>query len=135
MSIAVISEPDDVTVCEGEEAVFICVLNRNINVSIDDLQWHRFVEDTDTTEIIESDPDPGAEIISSLSRTKNAISGLLIITNAMKSYTGYYWVGTSSLSVCRAFLTVPTSMYILCVWTNSILFYTCLWPDLRTPTF
>ena len=90
--------------------MFTCVLNKNININISDLQWQRFIEDTGTKEIIDTDLEGG--IISSLTRTKNIISGLLIITDARKSYTGYYWVGTASFSVCNAHLTALTSMYV-----------------------
>ena len=90
--------------------MFTCVLNKNINISISDLQWQRFIEDTGTNEIIDTDLEGG--IISSLTRTKNIISGLLIITDARKSYTGYYWIGTASFSVCNAYLTALTSMYV-----------------------
>ena len=100
-----ISEPDDATICEGEGAVFTCVLNSNIKS--DDVQWYRFIKDTSTTEMI----DPNGGNITFLTRTiGNTINSSLTITNAMKSYTGYFWVGTPSLNVCNASLTVTTSM-------------------------
>ena len=108
-----ISQPDDVTICEGEEAVFTCVLNSNI--SSDDVQWYRFIKDTSTTEMV----DPNGGNINFLTSTNGStINSSLTITNAIKSYTGYFWVGTPSLNVCNASLTV-TSMYvaILCRYT------------------
>ena len=103
----VISQPDDVSICEGRGAVFTCVLNSNIRS--DDVQWYRFIKDTSTTEIV----DPNGENINFLTRTiGSTTSSSLTITNAIKSYTGYFWVGTSSLSVCNASLTVITSMYV-----------------------
>ena len=98
-----ISEPDDVTICEGEGAVFTCVLNSNIRS--DDVQWYRFIKDTSTTVMV----DPNGENINFLTHTNGSSS--LTITNAIKSYTGYFWVGTPSLNVCNASLTVLTSMY------------------------
>ena len=48
--ITVISEPDDITVCEGEEAVFTCILDTtNNNINSDDVQWYRLVKDTGIT--------------------------------------------------------------------------------------
>ena len=107
ISTTVISQPDDVTICEGEGAVFTCVLNSNIRS--DDVQWYRFIKDTSTTETV----DPNGENINFLNRTiGGTINSSLTITNAIKSYAGYFWVGTSSLNVCNASLTVGTSMYV-----------------------
>ena len=102
-STTVISEPDDVTICEGEEAVFTCVLDSNIRS--DDVQWYRFIKDTSTTVMV----DPNGENINFLTHTNGSSS--LTITNAIKSYNGYFWVGTPCLiNVCNASLTVLTSM-------------------------
>ena len=101
-----ISKPDDVTICEGEGAVFTCVLNSNVG---DDVQWYRYIMDTRTTEIV----DPSGVNTFILTQTRNAINSSLTITNARKSYTGRYWVGTPSVSSgCFAFLTVATSTYV-----------------------
>ena len=102
-----ISQSDDVTICEGREAVFTCVLNSNIRS--DDVQWYRFVKDTSTTEMV----DPNGENITFLTSTiGSTINSSLTITNARKSYSGYFWVGTPSLNVCNASLTVLTSTYV-----------------------
>ena len=103
-----INEPDDVTVCEGKEAVFTCVLNSNIRS--EDVLWYRFIKDTSTTEMIDPDGDHFDFITDTIG---NATSSSLTITNVMKSYTGYFWVGTPSLTVCNASLTVLTSMLIM----------------------
>ena len=85
--------------------MFTCVLNSNIRS--DDVQWYRFIKDTSTTETV----DPNGENIYFLTRTNGSTTNsLLTITNAIKSYTGYFWVGTPSLNVCNASLTVGTSM-------------------------
>ena len=107
ISTTVISQPDDVTICEGRGAVFTCVLNSNI--SSDDVQWYRFIKNTSTTEMV----DPNGGNINFLTRTiGSTINSSLTITNAIRSYTGYFWVGTPSLNVCNASLTVVTSMYV-----------------------
>ena len=101
-----ISQPDDVTICEGEEAVFTCVLNSNIRS--DDVQWYRFIKDTSTT-------DPNGENIDTVNHANGSTSSSLTITNAIKSYTGHFWVETPSHNVCNASLTVLASMYV-CVY-------------------
>ena len=99
-----ITEPDDVTVCEGDEAVFTCELNSNIED--DDVQWYGFIKDTGTTELMISARDN----ITLLTHTGNTMNSSLTITNARKSHTGYYWVGMPSFNVCNVSLTLLTSM-------------------------
>ena len=105
ISTTVISRPYNETICEGGVAVFTCVLDSNIRS--DDVQWYRFIKDTSTTVMV----DPNGTNINILTHTNgNTTSSSLIITNVIKSYTGYFWVGTPSLNVCNASLTVLTSM-------------------------
>ena len=86
--------------------MFTCVLNSNIRS--DDVQWYRFIKDTSTTETI----DPNGGNINFLTRTiGSTTSSSLTITNALKFGTGYFWLGTPSLNVCNASLTVLKSMY------------------------
>ena len=114
ISTTVISQPDDVITCEGRGAVFTCVLNSNIRS--DDIQWYRFIKDTSTTEMV----DPNGENINFLTRTiGSTTNSSLTITNAIESYTGYFWVGIRSHNVCNASLTVGTSTYI-CMYYMSI---------------
>ena len=102
-----ISQPDDVTICEGEGAVFICVLNSNIRS--DDVQWYRFIKDTSATVMV----DPNGENINFLTNTNGStINSSLTITNSSRSYTGDYWIRTSSHTVCRASLNVLSSTYV-----------------------
>ena len=105
ISITVISEPEDdnATICEGEGAMFTCVLNSNVG---NDVQWYRYMKDTSTTEIVY----PNGENIFIFTQAGNTINSSLSVTNAAKSYTGYYWVGTLSVNVCNISLTVTTSM-------------------------
>ena len=101
----VISEPDDVTVCKGGSTSFTCVLDSSI--SSNDVQWYRLLKDTGTTVMV--DPQ-GSNIHLTTSLINNTLTSNLTITNAMKSYTGYYWVRLSSDDVCNVSLTVTTSM-------------------------
>ena len=64
--------------------------------------------DTGTTEMV--DPDDGhITVFTHIGYTTN-IS--LTITNAINSYTGYYWVELPSGNVCNASLTLLTSTYV-----------------------
>ena len=111
ISTTVISKPDDVTVCEGkEEAVLTCVLNiTNNNINSDDVQWYRLVKDTGITEMVDQQ---GSNIHFTTSTINNTLTSQLTITSAVRSHTGYYWVGTPSFNVCNVSLTVTTSMLI-----------------------
>ena len=120
-----INEPDDVTICEGEGAVFTCVLNSDIRS--DDVQWYRFIKNTNTTVMV----DPNINIMIMNRTNWNTTSSSLTITNATKSYTGYFWVGISSLKVCNASLTVLTGMYVcigvhVCTYVCRSSLYVCI---------
>ena len=89
--------------------MFSCVLNRNSNIRSEDIQWYRLIQDTTTTEMI----NPDGENITISTHTGNTLTSSLTITNAVKSYTGYYWIRLPSGDVCNVSLTVVTSMYAL----------------------
>ena len=104
ISTVVVSEPD-VTICEGREAVFTCVLNSSIRS--DDVQWYRFIKDTSAIEMVVNSNKDNINIITDT--IGSTTSSSLTITNVIKSYTGYFWVGTPSHNICNASLTVLTS--------------------------
>ena len=85
--------------------MFTCVLNSNIRS--DEVQWYRFIRDTSTTKMVDLNE---TNINITTDTDENTTSSSLTITNVIKSYTGYFWVGTPSLNVCNASLTVLTSM-------------------------
>ena len=110
ISTIVISQSDDVTVCEGKGAVFSCVLNTTgADINNTDVQWYRLVMDTSTTEIIYQ---RSSSIRFTVSTINNTLTSNLTITNARKSYTGYYWVRLPSDDVCNVSLTVGTSTFM-----------------------
>ena len=106
-----ISQPYDTTICEGMGAVFTCVLNLTIShTRYTDLEWYKFTN-ASYIELL----DPYEERINFLIRTTgNTTSSSLNIINAVSSYTGYFWVGTPSFTVCNVSLTVlaGTSTYV-----------------------
>ena len=103
ISTIVISQPDNLIVCEGKEAVFSCTLNTtNTDISGDHLYWYRLTKDATTAKMMNADRE-------SIMFTSGYGNSTLRIKNATESYTGYYWVGTSSFNVCNVSLTVSTS--------------------------
>ena len=90
--------------------MFTCVLNTtNNNINSSDVQWYRLVKDTGITEMVDQQD---GNIHFTTSTINNTLTSQLTITNAVKSHTGYYWVGTPSSNVCNASLIVTTSMLI-----------------------
>ena len=124
-STTVISEPDDVTICEGRQAVFTCVLNTTIKyINSSDVQWYRFIKDTSNTEMVDQD---GTDIHYVTHHSGNTLTSQLTITNTVKSHAGYYWIRTPSSNICNASLTVTTSMYIcICTWIY-VIYHTGKW--------
>ena len=107
ISTIALSQPDNVTVCEGEEAVFTCrFTTTNSSIRSDDVQWYRLIMDTNTAVMVDPQ-DSNIHFITST--TNNTLTTTLTITNAVRSYTGYYWVRLDD-DVCSVSLTVTTSM-------------------------
>ena len=111
MSITVtiaVDESDVITICEGGGAEFDCVLKTN-NISSDDVQWYRFIKSRGITEMI--DPN-GTNITFTTKHSANDLTTNLNITNAVTSYTGYYWVRSPSddMGTCNTSVTIGKSM-------------------------
>ena len=106
ISTIALSQPDTVTVCEGEEAVFTCKFTTtNASINSNDAQWYRLIKDTSVTVKVHQD----SNIHFNSSTINNTLTSDLTITNASKSHTGYYWVRLPSDDVCNVSLTVTTS--------------------------
>ena len=88
-----------------------CVLNlTNSNTRYTDLKWYKLTKSANTIERM----DPYEDKINFVIRTTgNTTSSSLNITNAVVSYTGYYWVKTPSFTVCNVSLNVLTGMYFV----------------------
>ena len=93
-----------ITTCQGWRAVYTCELDSNINSN--NVQWYRFIKDTSTTVRV----NQGGGSINFVTRTNG--DTILTITNAQKSYDGYYWVVVESDIFCNASFTTTTSMYV-----------------------
>ena len=107
----VISEPDDVTMCEGRTTSFTCVFNGSITSG--DVQWYRLLKDSGTTERLGRLGDFTAVPIGG----QNSFTTILYIFNTRKSYTGYYWVRSPLGDVCNTSFIVVTSMCRIVIYT------------------
>ena len=107
-STTVISEPDDVTICEGTASTSLsCVLNSSIDS--DDVQWYRSVNGTNTAQKVSN---TGDNFIAVPIPGQNRFTAVLYIHNARRSLTGYYWVKLPYDDVCNVSLTVTTGKYV-----------------------
>ena len=112
-----ISEPYDVTICEGKSKNITCTLNK-IGGKIDlmEVQWYRFIKDASKKERVYPSGGNISFIRSTINNT--TVTTSLTITNAKISYTGYYWVGPldNYTDDCKNIsLTVTTSTYVYAI--------------------
>ena len=113
----VISEPDDVTVCEGTASTLLsCVLNNSI--TSDDVQWYRLVKGTNTVQRVSNAGDDFVDVPVA-NDDQNEFTTTLYIFNARRSYTGYYWVRLPSGDVCNTSFTASTGMFALHVYMRT----------------
>ena len=107
-STTVISEPDDVTICNGTSSTSLtCVLNSSI--SSDDVTWYRLIKGTNTAQRVS---DAGDDFIAVPVPGQNRFTTILYIHNTRRSFTGYYWIRSPSGDVCNVSLTVTTGKYV-----------------------
>ena len=125
----VISEPDNVTVCEGESTTLTCVLNDSL--SIDDVEWYRLIKGTSTAQRVSRAGDDFIDVPVP-DDYHNKFTTTLYIFNARRSYTGYYWVRLPYDDVCNVSLTVSTGLfglnrytYICIIVYNTVHMYMC----------
>ena len=132
----VTNQPDGLTTiitCEGRQAEYTCVLNSNIRS--DDVQWYRFIKDTSATVMV----NQHGTNISFANANGNTI---LTITNAQKSYNGYFWVEADSQIFCNASFTATTSTYVnkvlsynyvcICIYVYTCIAYKLMFYHLKT---
>ena len=100
-----ISEPDDVSVCEGVSPTLTCVLGATGAT----VEWYRIIKNTGAIQRIRQN----TQDITITTSNGNTINSSLTINNAKESHTGYYWVGEETEGICNASVTVLRGM-----WTN-----------------
>ena len=107
-----IIEPCNVTICEGRSRNFSCTLK---GTNTRQILWYRFIKDASEEEMVY--PNDTINFTTSAINSTHTTT-LLTITNATKSYTGYYWVMSTSDedNNCKNIsLTVTTSTYCICM--------------------
>jgi len=101
-STVIINQPSDITVCEGEEIMLICILNTT-TVTNDDVMWYIFRSDTSYFGPIR--PNNRINYYSVVNETTDytvlSIHGVTIALN------GFFWVKThSNFTACNTSLIV-----------------------------
>ena len=89
-----ITQPENITVCEGGIAVFTCVVDfRNISmVDIENINWWRTrLDHNSPTDVIISPHTLGIDIMKNISG--NRLTSVLMITGVKLSHVGPYWLG------------------------------------------
>ena len=105
-----VSDPNDFTECEDDNlpASFTCVLDiTDTDINDDDVRWHRFIRDRNTTQKV----DPDEEDITVVTSTNGTrITTILTVNNGRISDTGFVWVEAQSHVYCSTSLTITSSM-------------------------
>ena len=89
--VTVITQPDNITVCEGGTAVFTCEMDSlNVNVSLVDAKWWRTREDQNLVNFtINTYALARLNVNNSISQ--GALTSALIITDVRSTDIGSYW--------------------------------------------
>ena len=97
----VISHPRNVTICEGEEAIFTCVLN--VTITDHYVRWYLLRKDHDMPIKIGSNNRISYSVINETTTT-------LIVHDAAITLAGFYWVKTPNFNACNVSLNVLKGM-------------------------
>jgi len=103
ISNIVISHPRNVTVCEGEEVMFTCVLN--MTITDHDVMWYRLRKDWSIITSVKIRPNRRINYT-----VVNETTTTLIIPNATMAFTGFYWVKAPNFTGCNVSLNVLKGM-------------------------
>ena len=105
----VISEPDDVTICEESGSILTCVLNGSMTTSA--IPWYRLIKDSGIEERVDGRGDD-ISFVRIHNRHNFTTETRLYFHYARRSYAGYYWVKVLRAplrDVCNTSVTVTTS--------------------------
>ena len=91
VNVTVITQPDNITVCEGGTAVFTCVMDiLNANISTEDIRWWRMrINHNSLTKITET----VTRYTISNDINEHRVTSVLMITNVRLADMGPYWPG------------------------------------------
>ena len=118
ITVTVITQPVNTTVCEGGTAVFTCEMDiLNVNVSLmDDVKWWRIRTDQNSGNIIvNTQALERFNITNSISQ--GTLTSALMITNVRSIDIGPYWCvlminNESTMASNMAFLNITNGMYV-----------------------
>ena len=121
VNVTVITQPDNITVCEGGTAVFTCVMDiLNVSINTEDINWWRIrIDHKGLTEITET----VTRYTISNDINGHELTSALMITNVRLGDMGPYWPGLiDDNQLCSmAFLSTVNGTYV-CV---SYVYYVC----------
>ena len=128
ITVTVITQPDNTTVCGGGTAVFTCVIDiLNVNISIEDIRWWRKREDNNATIQLRLPSIIKRYNITNII-SEHRLTSVLMITDVRLADLGLYWLGLTinKNKLCNnAFLSVlPNGMYIY-TYVYSMCIYVC----------
>ena len=110
-----ITQPENTTVCEGEIAVFTCVVDfHDISmVDMDRINWWRTrLDHNSPTDFMISLHTSGIDIMNSISG--NRLTSVLMITGVKLSHVGPYWLVKDENLSNKAFLNVISNGMYAC---------------------
>ena len=132
ITVTVITQPDNTTVCEGGTAVFTCTMNiTNATINTMDAKWWRIRTDLNNDSVdvpVSTHALPRLNINNSISQ--NTLTSVLMITNVKSSHIGPYWcvlMITNELTMASnmAFLNiVPNGSTLVCM-LHACIMYIC----------
>ena len=92
ITVTVITQPDNTTVCEGGTAVFTCEMDiLNVNVSPVDVKWRRRRIYQAVNVTVNTQGLPRLNVNNSISQGTLTIASVLMITDVRSTDIGPYW--------------------------------------------
>ena len=120
ITVIVITQPYNTTVCEGGTAVFTCVMDiRNFGINTVDIRWWRIRKDLynyDSLPLLITQNIRRFIVTSVISEYR--IKSVLTITDIMLAHIGPYWPGLSDAKeLCdMGFLSIVLGSYVhICI--------------------
>ena len=114
--VTVITQPDNITVCEGGTAVFTCEMDiLNVDVSLVEVKWLRTREDQNLNITVNTQGLRRLNVNNSISQ--GTLTSAFVITDVRSSDIGPYWcilmvTDESTMASNMVFLNFPNGTYI-----------------------
>ena len=129
ITVTVVDQPDNVTVCVGGTAFFTCVVDiTNVIISKGDVRWWRKRTDVSSGILLISENNVRYKVTNSINDQR--LNSTLMITHVISTLSGPYWPGlTRGNELCEmAFLSIyGINFYILCIMCMHMYVYQDSW--------